>query len=452
MDPLSRSFPLSLFLRLPHSPLPRFADMQDHSTALLTTAPRPLQSIAALLPTEIVDCIFSHFHFDERVEEEADLVELERTGNLDNMSVIAEKWTGPARRLLFRNRRVKSWADGTSEVGGIAGGYVRNMTLAWSGFYEGEDEAGASVASSAISNLFKNLTNLRRLAIINLPITSLDDADSHSLRTTSFPYLSHVHISSNPFPHSIVSDLLASHDHQISQVTLLGSPHHYETCHGKLLDFQGKLRYLDVNAYAYRMMVDSSRVVLDSLKGLEHLDMASYDDDDRDGREELFRVIAPTLEILTITSGDTTLVSELFPHFLRLSQLTLLDVDHDHHPALLRLPASLSFLRLSNDIELAEVLLRWIAEPSLVPKGLKHIQIDCVYDKTNLQHLPTLDTFSTTYSYWTSELLSVIEVGSLPFATLDMSFEQEEQDGVELVREECKRLAVKFQHDLVTLD
>ena len=81
--------------------------MQNRSTTRRIATPLPLQSIAALLPAEIVDCIFFHLDFDYSIDASYENRK-EWTPILSNMSVVAEGWKGPARRLLFRNVRIKS--------------------------------------------------------------------------------------------------------------------------------------------------------------------------------------------------------------------------------------------------------------------------------------------------------------------------------------------------------
>ena len=102
--------------------------MQNRSAARRIATPRPPQSIAALLPAEIVDCIFFHFDFNYSIDAaHQDAREGDRV--LSKMSVVAEGWKGPARRLLFRKMRIRSWKHLQKTVKDWAGGEVMSLDL-----------------------------------------------------------------------------------------------------------------------------------------------------------------------------------------------------------------------------------------------------------------------------------------------------------------------------------
>ena len=54
---------------------------------------------------------------------------MERYGNLNNLSVVAEGWTTPARRLLFRKVQIEEWAHLQEEVGEGLGELVRELDI-----------------------------------------------------------------------------------------------------------------------------------------------------------------------------------------------------------------------------------------------------------------------------------------------------------------------------------
>ena len=115
----------------PHSALPHFGDMQEEPTALPMTAISPPQSVAALLPAEIVDCIFSHFDFNYSLDAFT-IDRNERTRILSKMSVIAEGWKGPARRRLCRTVWIVRWNQLAEGVPEWARGGPQNARIQYS--------------------------------------------------------------------------------------------------------------------------------------------------------------------------------------------------------------------------------------------------------------------------------------------------------------------------------
>ena len=157
------------------------APAMSHTILIPSTS---TQSVAALLPPEIVDCIFSHFDFDYSIYTLGkDL--MERTSNLSNMSVIAEGWREPARRLLCRTVRIVRWEQLAEGVSEWARGGLQNMAIVghlW-------DRAQTQEAASATFRILKTAPNLRLLHLSNLPFHSFSSTESISLRTThSLPF------------------------------------------------------------------------------------------------------------------------------------------------------------------------------------------------------------------------------------------------------------------------
>ena len=122
----------------------------------LVPSPAQVQSIAALLPAEIVDCIFSHFDFNYLIEA-AFYERAERNRMLSNMSVVAESWKGPARRLLFRNVRIRSWEHLQEKVEDWAGGEVRRLDIDFQQRWSTDPQEVAK----AVFELLKKVPNLR---------------------------------------------------------------------------------------------------------------------------------------------------------------------------------------------------------------------------------------------------------------------------------------------------
>lgn len=418
------------------------------STTLSNVAaalPGQRQSTLALFPPEITDCIFSHFDFDYSTQARLEN-RIERDDTLSNMSVIAEGWKGPARRILFRSRIIQSWADLTSEVGVWAGEEVRTMVFNVSGLDEMEDMEERTLAN-AVFKMIKNLPNLRTLRIQQIPFNSFDLFDSFSLRTTSFlPLLSELSSYTTPFPASVISDLLVTSKHQISRFTA-----HANSAGTRMpfqrsqLDFGGKLRYLKITRSAYGVMLDPARTSISSLGGLRELELWEIDGSTHENTTEFFSVVGATLDKLTIIGNLNAFVLESTPLLVRLTRLSLRYFLGDPTPLLLRLPASLSSLRLYGENGLHVVLHRWMANRSLVPVGLKHIHIERIEQHTTFGNLPKLDRLTTAYGAGLLRALTRLERGPFAFAILEVSFEWRDRNCVELMERECDRLKVEFR-------
>ena len=84
--------------------------MQNLSLLLSASTLNRRQSIAALLPEEILDLVFAveGFFLGDSTDDglEGDENEEGRARHLSDLSVVAEGWTTPARRLLFRTVQI----------------------------------------------------------------------------------------------------------------------------------------------------------------------------------------------------------------------------------------------------------------------------------------------------------------------------------------------------------
>ena len=397
MDPLSRSFRYSLeFPVLPHSSLAFLATMQNQSTTLSISTPHQPQSVAALLPEEIVDAIFAQLGLDCSLDAKA-RDRMERYRNLSYISVVAEGWTRPARRLLFRTVTIREWSHLQEEVREGLGELVRDLEICGSGWHG----MTSLEAASAVFRLLKQLPNLRRLRLQSLRFDCFDPADTSSMQATALlPNLHDLNISFIPFPHSLVVDLLATSGHRIDRLSV-----HFASgavaSHAvyRQIDFRGKLRFLSTGADFYRTLVDPRLVASEGLRGLEELKLQGIDRRSREGGAEMYRVIGPTLSVLATDSDDVTWVAEFLPLCSNLSRLSITGFSFhrnlDPTPLLRCLPPSLSFLRLRTDDGLGPTLARWTAAPSLVPAGLKQIRVDDIHDFETYQQLPPIPTLST---------------------------------------------------------
>ena len=414
--------------------------MHTRSRTRSVAVPRPPQSVAGLLPAEIVDCIFSHFDFDYSIgAPRKDRMDLTR--NFSNMSVIAEGWKGPARRLLCRTVRIESWdqlAEGVPEWarGGLQN--ARIQAISW-------EEAQPHKAASALFKFFQHAPNLRVLRLTYPPVRSFDAGDSTLMRTTHFlPLLRDLTVDSHrQVPHSVIYDILATSDRQISRLDLWNDPDAVPPITGEPLDFGGNLRYLRVGGGGSECSsLDYLDPVPCSLVGLKEMWLDWIEGQPSDSMRETFAAVGPTLEKLTIDSGDVTGIVVSFPLLTRLTRLSLPSVPASLDSLLL--PPSLVSLQFVSDDNLLPLLHRWTATPSLLPDTLQQINIRVVRDYQTFERLPRIVKLGT---YYTSRLVGLLRhfaPRTLPFKTLEVYFDNYDLDEIEAVEAECKRLEVIF--------
>ena len=409
--------------------------MHTRSHTRSVAIPRPPQCVAALLPPEIIDCIFSHFDFDYSTNASGQ-DRIERGSNLSNMSVIAKGWKGPARRLLCRTVRIDRWDQMAEGVPEWARGGLQNVGI--------NDYIWATVqtqeAASATFRFLTNAPNLRVLRLSALPFTSFSSSESTSLRTTHFlPLLRDLTVFSNtPFPHSMIFDFLATSNRQISRFRVGNAFETAPPIPGDRLDFGGNLRYL-----RYGGLPSLETLQLGSLAGLKELFVERVFNQSTEQAMELLSVVAPTLEKLGVCDGENlTMLAESLPLLIRLTQLLLPDI-----PATLTslpLPSSLVSLQIFSDDNLRPLLDRWNAKPALLPATLQHITILLVHDFRTLERLPPIATFRILYHERTEALLHHLAPRTVPFKTLEVYFRDHHLDRVAAIGAECKRLGVKF--------
>ena len=225
--------------------------MQSPSPVIIPTALRPLQSIAALLPPEIVDCIFSHSHSHSDYTHHYG-GSVFRDKHLNDLSVVAEGWKSPARRWLFRNVKIQSWEHLSKSIPEWAGHWVAELEL---DFSSGSWPDPQRVAT-AVFDLLKKLSNVRYLELCASPFSSFNATDPTTTQATPLllPRLSELNISfgSPSFPHSVCFDLLKASGHRSECYTSYGHRGHAVEPTADRLDFGGDLRCLVVDAETYR--------------------------------------------------------------------------------------------------------------------------------------------------------------------------------------------------------
>ena len=268
LDPLFRSFRYSLeFPVLPHSSLSFHATMQNQSVSPPMSTPRQPQSVAALLPEEILDSIFAQFGFNYSMDANA-RDRMERFSILSHMSVVAEGWTRLARRLVFRTVRIKGWTH-LQEVEEGLGKQVRDSEI--TGAHR--DGVPSLEVAGAVLKVLKQVPNLRRLRLVALPFDSFNPVDSASMHVAVL--LPHLHDLSTSYiasPHSLIVDLLATSGHRINRLSVHNSSEPLASyAVYRPLDFRGKSRFLSTESDFYRTLVDPRLVAAEGLRGMEEL-------------------------------------------------------------------------------------------------------------------------------------------------------------------------------------
>ena len=419
--------------------------MHTRSRTRSVAVPRPPQSIAALLPAEIVDCIFSHFDFDYSVDgSRSDRIERERT--LSMMSVVAEGWKGPARRLLCRTVCVWSWNQLAEGVPEWARGGLQNSQIDGDGWEVRQSEETAG----ALFHFLRSAPSLRLLRIYHLPFASFNPADSMRMRTTHL--LSRlrdlaVFNSAKRFPHSVISDILATSNRQISHLHLRSARRAISPIPSEQLDFGGNLRYLHVGG---PRSIEDFQPLASSLVGLREMRLAHMDGESGVRVRELLAEVAPSLEKLTIGTGDVTGIVESFPLLTRLTRLWIPRIPASSDSLLL--PPSLVSLQFVYDDSLLPLFDRWNAKPALLPATLQQIHIRWVNNLQTFEQLPPVAKFVKEYRNQLFEPLRRLSPRTSPFKALEVYFVGHHLDKVAAVEAECERLEVEFHRRDESLD
>ena len=424
--------------------------MQTHSRSCAVATPRPPQSVAALLPEEILDSIFAQFGFNYSLDarwEDRD----ERNINLNNVSVVAEGWTRPARRLLFRSVKIWSWSHMQEVVEEGVGKQVRVLEIRGAGWKVVTSQEPAD----AVSKLLKQLPNLRRLRLIDPPFTSFSPIESHKMQSTILlPHLHDLQISTDRSAHSIIFDLLATSNHGLSRLAVhSGRSRPVASQKGpQQLDFRGNLRFLTAGKVLYRALMDPDRVVLGGLVGLDELKLWRTAARSSEREVELHRVIGPTLKTLSFGSDELARLADFLPLISRVPRLEITGWDDDPAPLLNCLPPSITFLQFPSDHHLQPSFIRWAAIPSLVPAGLKQISIAYISSVDSFRRLPPIQTLSMSRQHHTLNMLRQISPGNLPFKTIAFYIPHSYLDQIPLLRAECARLGVVFRRRMESSD
>lgn len=398
----------------------------------------PPQSVAALLPEEILDLVFAQFDFNHSLcARRQDRHERDR--HLSNMSVVAEGWKRPARTLLFRTVRVKDPVHLQEKADEWAREEVRELEVNYTQWYVPES---AEIATATF-DLLKQVPKLRRIRLINPPFASFGTASPSMQSTLLLPHLCDLSIMTLDSPDSIISDLLATSGRQIRRICMHSNPQSTESLAShQQLDFSGNLRYLSTGSRFYQALVDPARMVGEGFEGLEELRMSRVVVGSSKREKDLYQIIAPTLRTLSINADDITGLANFLPLLRRLTRLTIRGPIVNSNPLLRCLPPSLSFLRLANDSFLQFVLDRWTDDPTLVPAGLHHPQIDEINHSYTLEHLPPIDTLTTSDAI---DLLARISPGVVRVRAIEMFIPNDRLYRVSLAQEECSRLGLEFR-------
>ena len=404
---------------------------------------RQHQPIAALLPPEILDCIFEHLDFDYSLKASAQ-DRLERIRNLSNMSVVAEGWIGQARRLLCRSVEIGRWEQLEGGVPEWARSGLQNLSVDESCWESESPESSAN----AFFGTIKSTPNLRRLALHYPGFTSLNDTDSKLMRTTQLlPHLVNLSIVDNLVPHSLIFDLLATSGRKIRRLTLTiwaGEHDHGIVPADERLDFGGNLRYLCIRGAASSPHV--FRPIWSSLGGLKEVVWYRVDREWRNRALELLQTVAPSLEKLTIDDGD---IDPIIPWLPRLPLLTHLSIPSP--PTLLPsflLPPRVISLQFLSDRYTRPFSNRSSLTPALLPASLQQINIKFVHYHQTFERLPPLAKFGTKYGWQLETLLSQLSPRSLRFTTLEVYFCEADLNKIAAVQAECARLGVGFSRRL----
>ena len=270
------------------------------------------------------------------------------------------------------------------------------------------------------------------------------------MRTTHFlPLLDDLTVFTNTrFPHSVISDILATTNVRISRLQLSNATNTTPPMAGQRLDFGGNWRYLRAGVGGSgSSALDYLDSVPRSLVGLKEIHLESTEGQSSDSTREIFAAVGPTLEKLTIDSEDVNEIVDSFPLLTRLTRLSLFSVPAS--PDSLLLPPSLVSLQFYTDDNLSPLFDRWNTEPSLVPVSLQRITIIRIRDHRTFERLPPVAEFVTGYGHPPLEdMLRQLSPPRLRFTTLSVYFHVGRSGNIAVVEAECKRLGVKFRRSL----
>ena len=457
LDPLSRKSDSPEFLSLPHYALPYRTTMQNLSTTPFTATPDQPQSIAALVPEEIVDLVIQHLSFDYSMDVDWQDY-MERVECLSNVSGVVSGWRDPARRMLMRSVKLSTY-EGLGSMPEWAGELVRTLEL---DFLRRVDHIAPTSVAPAVSKFLQRLPFLTTLSLRHLPFDNFSNADSFIPHSDVFlPHLRDLRLYTR-HSQNLIHDILATSGHSISHLDISGetidpsSEGERLSSEGKL-DFKGNLRYLELRGWFHATILGDSplhSVELVGLAGLTELEVDGVQpvSEDIARIQEVFKVIGPTLERLSLARDHkSTLDLAILPLVPRLSYLRLMSAQTNLF-ALHHLPPSLSSLSLYNDYNFNQVLAAWLSTPSKVPRGLKKIHIGylhAAYTPYTLTSLPPIDTFGVSYFTGLLPALRLVESGPMPFKNFELKYLlSDEAEDIQEVEVQCRRLGVGFSKSL----
>lgn len=368
------------------------------------------QSVAALLPRELLDNIFEHFDFNysqDARQQQRD----ERDKTLQSVAVVVRAWMVPAKRLLFRNVTIASWAHLCKTVDEWVGATVRTLRIFTGAF---DSNAEPFTCATLVFRLISVLPNLQSIHFYRLPFTRFNPSDSDTLRSTLLlPSLLDIQLHTDSPARSIISDLLLASNRNISSLVYKdynsiewsdeedGDEERNMRADAEVedLDFQGRLRRLCLNEVDGYTSVCGGED-LERFVGLEELIITSHSIP-KDQVEQLFTIIAPTLRKLKV-EGEVNYFASNLHHLQALTHLNLEtpgEIYYTLYPSLRSLPSTLTSLAVTSDSGLEDFL------DDGLPEGLRRLRICNISDPSTLTHLPPLDRLLSTEGVETEPVL-----------------------------------------------
>lgn len=417
----------------------------------------PDQSVAGRLPVEIVDCIFQNFDFDYSIDAREDDRTV-REVTLSSVATVLRGWTTPARKYLFRNVSIRDWPQLCAGVKDWARIIVRTLRIYGTTSFDAD--AAQETCAKIVFRLISRLPNLHSLDFYRLPFSRFTTADSKTLRSTPlFSSLSSVSIYTASPARSILSDLLVTSNRNIRSVTYWdynNGSHWTDDEEGEEdalnieadsavedLHFGGNVRKLDLSEVrGYESIVEPGLMV--GLAGLQQLIIRRHLAPSK--VEELFEILAPTLEKLKV-DGSIIVVA---PYLRQLEALTHLNLDSEDDyysmtAALLSLPPNLNSLSLSSDEDIRDLLRR---TPPVLPSTLRHLRLHKINETSTLTGLPPLTRLITkddeNYDHVIGKYLSRTMRGRPSFKNLEIIYDPEDDADTSKLMASCKRLGIGY--------
>ena len=415
--------------------------MQNRSIPPSTSTLRQPQSTAALLLEEIIDCVFDFLY--------RETAGITRDKTLSDLSVVTPNWTAAARRRLFRDVRIRSLLHFKEllvmEDSKLLVVRTLNVNFVKCGS-RGREVDTDGLNSEALFKLLQKTPNLVELVVVGSSFGNFHPADSIIMRTSLLlPHLTKLKIITHDIPFPVLLDLLTTSNGRISHLSCVDYPYTGPISPpDSPLDFGRNLRYLSTEGTLNQSLLDSSRVVLGSLVGLEKLVVGVDSRGVSCSRMKgVFDVVAESLKELVVTGGADNVAQDL-PSLTRLTHLTMDSVARSL-TALRYLPPLLSFLFLNSDDGIAPFLESWKETPGTAPPNLRHLGIGTIHDEQTWDRLLPIEKFT---AYWNSNVEQILEgftPRSVPFRVLELKFRRSAMDAeLEGTKGECARLGIEL--------